>query len=758
VTSPLEAIPLLRMLDVAKAVIFHHMNRPLHHRALLVACLAGLACAGAVSADDPTLTEATPDYAAWAVDPTAPGPDLPPAGRSVFDQLVTDRTAGGAAYRIPFPFWTLIDQIGAQLTQQEYAGGTRTTLIPMGRSLQRAAAAPDFFLYPRTVVAVTGEPITSEHDAGLLLKDRLYIGYVEKTATLEVISYNEAAGRFEFQLVKDYRAGAQPKVFYANRAICTSCHQNQAPIFSVAVWSETTANGRVATLLGSRLSALQLPRQSNLDFPDDINKAAVRANALLPLQRAWQHGCADMADRARSQRCRARAFIALLQYGLTGERDFDSGAADYLRDFVGTLAKVWRERWPAGMSVGQSDLPDRNPFGGASATYGGGSEESSLDWTAAAHVPAQLDPLNPRPAREVWHFAGAMDAPRLIAGWSKFFAADDFRALNAYLLEQGARVGAPATVYRGACTVTRDPPATSELKLKCIRSHGIGVHLAGRFDGAGGGRIGWLDLGPAGQLRDIPFEHTPVQRVGSEYILHAAAKGQTLAARLPDGRSLTAFEVRWPVTAAKEAEPLAATIEISVTDDFALARQAVDRLLEKHPSVFDEAPLARSRLMRALSSELGMPDRAWCCADDDAMPPAQVDQAVVNPSAIAQHELQPFFRYCSVCHLTRETFPPNFLAGDERQVAAYLRQCAPRMLVRLAAWRTPIEQRAKTPMPPVTAIQALGTTPEHWMRSQELEQLRGYVESLTRQQGRPADMAGLLKDGYEALPRCLPAR
>ena len=113
---------------------------------------------------------------------------------------------------------------------------------------------------------------------------------------LEVISYNEAAGRFEFQLVKDYRAGAQPKVFYANRAICISCHQNHAPIFSKAIWGESNANGRVAELLRSQRSDFKLSAQANIDFPDDIDKATVRANALVTLQTVWQQGCSDRAE------------------------------------------------------------------------------------------------------------------------------------------------------------------------------------------------------------------------------------------------------------------------------------------------------------------------------------------------------------------------------------------------------------------------------------------------------------------------------
>jgi hypothetical protein len=169
----------------------------------------------------------------WAVDPTVPGENLPPIGRSLFDFLFVRNQGDRKVYDIPFPFSALVRKLEAEL-QPETSGipPAKSVLIPLGRSLQRTAAAPDFFAYPRVVLGADTEPRNSASQAGMLLKDRLFLGYHEKAEVIEIISYNEAAGRFEFQVVKDYRAGGIPKVFYANRTICTSCHQNAAPIFS----------------------------------------------------------------------------------------------------------------------------------------------------------------------------------------------------------------------------------------------------------------------------------------------------------------------------------------------------------------------------------------------------------------------------------------------------------------------------------------------------------------------------------------------
>lgn len=686
------------------------------------------------------------DFGAWAVDPTTPGPDLPPVGRSLFDHLVAPHADADGTHRLPFPFWTFVDQVRTRLTQQEYAGGTRGTLIPLGRSLQRIAAAPDFFRYPRAVVGVTGEPLTSATDAGMLLKDRLYIGYVEKTDTLEVISYNETAGRFEFQIVKDYREGSRARVLYANRAVCTACHQNQAPIFSVAIWSETTANGRVATLLGARLRELNLPRQSNLDFPDDLNKAAVRANAILALQKAWQQGCWDADDRNASRRCRAAALIAMLQFGLTGERDFDAASPRFASDHVAVAQRVWRQKWPQGMSVPQSDLPDRNPFGTIDSVYrSGNDDDGSYDWVSAAHVAAALDPLNPRPAREVWRFAGAMDAHPFVAGWTRFLAVEDFRALNAHLLREGKRTSAPRTSLRGPCTVMPPGRDSPDLKLKCVRDGIKGVQLAVRFAGKTG-RIEFGDLGAAGELREVELDQVTIERHARARVMRAHASESGFAPRLRDGRRLAGFTVRWRDDGSAQQK---AVIDVTVVDDFAPVRVAVDRLLERRPELFDPVPLARARLLPPLFEALGMQKRTWCCVDDRALPAAQAEQAAADAGALARPELQPFFRYCSGCHLTPEAFPPNFLAGDATRVAANLRQYAPRMLVRLGAWHLAAEKRSKSPMPPPLSLQAMGVAAADYAQGADLAQMTAYLETLAA--GRP-DAA------YEALPGCLAAR
>jgi hypothetical protein len=164
-----------------------------------VALALALAMSAPAAAETPSLL----------ANPKVPGPNLPPAGRSLFDELfergppASSRDA--ADYALPVPFERLLADLNRRIAPAE----ATTVLIPLGRSLQRHAADPDYFAAPRVVVAIP------EH-AGVpdrpWLQDRLFLGYHADAEIIEVISYNEAAGRFEFPLVEDYRPGRVPRV------------------------------------------------------------------------------------------------------------------------------------------------------------------------------------------------------------------------------------------------------------------------------------------------------------------------------------------------------------------------------------------------------------------------------------------------------------------------------------------------------------------------------------------------------------------
>ncbi|MBT9541112.1 hypothetical protein [Thiobacillus sp.] len=287
--------------------------------------------------------------------------DLPPIGRSRFDQLI-----GNAP--VPYPFSKLAKQINAQM--QPDAGGLpplKVTLIPLGRSLQKDAGAPDFFHFPRVVAAADG----ANKPGVPPLKDRLFLGYHEKGEVVEVISYNDAAGRFEFQIVRDYQKGKTPRVIYARRSLCLACHQNAAPMFARPLWDETPANPAIAARLKTARRDFYNVKLSGTDIAYFIDTATDRANLFPVWQTLWQQGCGAGET---GDRCRRDAFAAALDYARFGKLPAP--------DSLVTLDRNWRVVWPQGLAIPNPDLPNRDPL-------------------AALPDPAS-DPLLLRPPLEVW--------------------------------------------------------------------------------------------------------------------------------------------------------------------------------------------------------------------------------------------------------------------------------------------------------------------------------------------------------------------
>jgi hypothetical protein len=426
------------------------MSRP-QALLLLPALLLGFTCGQASHAQAAGAPAPT-----WVVDPALPGENLPGVGRSLFDRLFAVQRGEQAEIELPFPFEALLARLDAQL-QREPASPlppAKRVLIPLGRSLQRTAAAPDYFAYPRVVVAVDASPAAF---GAPLLKDRLYLGYQEKSAVLEVISYNEAAGRFEFQLVKDYRAGGKPKVVYAPRTLCFACHQNGAPIFSRALWDETNANPQVAALLlASGRRFYGIPVERGVDVPYAIDNASERANGFALTQLLWQEGCGG--NDVTGHRCRAGLFAATLRHALAGGQSWTADA-DFEQAVAAPLRAEARRRWPGGLAIGNPDIANRNPLQGMRHW-----PADSAARVAFSHVAAPFDPLLPRPSREVWR-ADAPDALRkLLAGLSEFVAATDRARLDAALARPAT---VPVVRVTAPCRFAASSTA-SRAVLRCV--------------------------------------------------------------------------------------------------------------------------------------------------------------------------------------------------------------------------------------------------------------------------------------------------
>ncbi len=389
----------------------------------------------------PVSAPAASTAAPWVIDPTEPGPNLPPIGRSLFDFLITKTVQGKKVYDIPFPFSALVTKIESQLHPKGTAPVLKRLLIPVNRSLQRRAGDGAYFTYPRAVFAVDTESDPAfPPSSGMHLKDRLYMGYHEKTGVLEVISYNEAAGRFEFQIVSDYRADTRPNVRYANRALCTACHQNQSPLFARPMWDETNVNPKIAALLANQHRQYHgFPIQPGVGTLQAFDDATDRANEISLIQLLWRHGCEQTNHREESITCRAELAEWVLQYGLSNGvmQDWHTNGHGHKEP---SFLAAWRTRWPNGLAIPNPDIPNRNPF-----RYVAVSEFPGLSEVEATGLEGKeprsvfrgpYEPTQPREPLEIWAMPETPEAlERVLAGFVQFFTRADLDRL-AHILDR----------------------------------------------------------------------------------------------------------------------------------------------------------------------------------------------------------------------------------------------------------------------------------------------------------------------------------
>ena len=356
--------------------------------------------------------------------------DLPPEGtRALFDHLVAQ------ADGVPWPFEKLVEVVA----KQDPSGAQPLVLlVPDGRSLLKGQAD---YAHPRILMAADFQAPGSPASLGLAPRGQLFLGFTEQANEIEVISYNEAAGRFEFQLVQDYTANGARKLVYAKRAICESCHQGATPIFSVRPWNETNGQpetaARIAEAQGGK-PYLGLPAGVPLATPERYDELTDVGNFIVASQKLWLDQCADAA-------CRR----ALLQLALGYARapgDFKADGAS-----VVALQKLQAAANAKPIAVPQSDIPNRDPIGEAKGIKGwwrglfktkiklGDGAKTNEDLEAfdrLPKLPAEQDPLTSRAPKRLLT-ANDIDG---VYGLASLFTPDDIRRLQAAGGQQWATV------------------------------------------------------------------------------------------------------------------------------------------------------------------------------------------------------------------------------------------------------------------------------------------------------------------------------
>lgn len=646
----------------------------------------------------------------WIEHASIPGPDVPDAGQSRFDQLFLRQDR---RYQIPYPFSRLVRFLESRVENSDRAG-VRMTLIPMGRSLQREAPAPDYFQFPRAVVAVEGEPITATDSAGEVLEYRLFVAHQPITNTLEIISYNDTAGRFEFQVVDNYDADGNPRVRLANRAMCLSCHQNAAPIFAMRPWSETNFNVAIA----SQLAAAQ-PRKfdSVIDIvtadPGVIDVLVERANYLAAAQIIWRRGC-------QSRSCRRALLRAILQYRLSGEANFDSDHPQYRQDYYAELSRNWKTQWPEGLALANSRIADRDPF-------------------ASDPVPFEQDPLFPQPAHATWYRVDPVLARGVVYRLAGFLTLADIQRIDRRLIELSSKRSLISRKYKASCGFETGKEGSSFLSCGDADSaQGLQVNftLGFRNDDLASFRVTALRIPRDSNLLQPSTTGLSSAPGRIEARLENAQSG--LSQRLVNGDRVESLVLRWDDSLRKGN----VVVEVTVTPDFQFIDQALSSSLDDSLA---DAVFRRKPVMQELAQALAMKPVQW------RKPFTATTATDTIPSSALTGELALLEAYCSHCHGEAAMNPPGFLSGN--RVEAKLMQCAPRMLARLKAWQADADFQV-APMPPPASLAIFGTTIDDWPRSDHYRSLVASLEKLAAsnaQSQTPRDSPAK----YRHLPVCL---
>lgn len=654
----------------------------------------------------------------------------PPTGVSLFDQLFGRPTPVGIEYEVPYPFEAFISVLRKRLptTPDQRSQSYSTVLIPVGRSLTRATARPEYFRYPRIVLAVNIQP-----DHRYLTKDRLFIGYQEKAEQIEVISYNELSGRFEFQVVENYALGRMPIVKYANRTLCMSCHQNGAAIFPRFNWSETNFDRQIAKRISSYNSHYHgIGTGSIHGDAGRIDAATDRSNLFSTYQQVWQHGCAVPNDRLSGLGCRAAVFQAMLLYRMGVSFVAHDSTIQPGQSYRKLIVENWSTHWPSGIPVPGSDIPDRQPPAHLSEDV----------------LPPHLDPLSIRAPLTYWNEINDVD--RSIKGLGDtFLLKADIERLDRQLQLRSLASQSTTKNYIDDCKITPTKGSHGEtwIDIECAVSIGgaddtdLVAELLVDETGRVRRGLSWLLL--IGEKRydyaklSGTIEHRGEMRTVAK--LSLTRPNENIRARTREGAAMVSVEFSWNSDTANVIEMgvgYEGTVVLKLSRDLERVERAIAELLEDSESGlfngFGQHPIYGVELMSALFDKLEIiyPQPSFQNSNAAGSSKGTTVSNAAEPTFSGYPTLELFAQYCGSCHRSSARVPPAFLAGDLGQVTTNLQNCAARIGFRLAMWQQQADSRSISPMPPPTFLSKSSIDIDQWPESADYNALLEYIESL----------------------------
>ena len=533
--------------------------------------------------------------------------------RSLFDTLFLKPDEQPGQYSIPFPFGRVIEKIERQLGYSINGDPNvaKSTLIPLGRCINRYAAGPEYFKFPRIVVAVDSEHNGVGEWNRPFMKDRMFLGYQEKANAIEVISYNEQRGQFDFQVVSNYANGETPLVRVIEDTQCTDCHQNNGPIFSRSNWDETEFNNEIfqrivsakfgpdsgsSRLLGSGAASVDLSTN--------------RANTFGLFQTFWQKACLS-DDNASEFRCRAGLFQMALEHRLQ-ESNRTLIPPRLFTEYLIPVSKGNAERyWPDGVSFPSSDIKNQNP----------------LLVGELLHLKSAESLKSPRPFLIKWNPANIF---RIVEGLGGFIPFTEIRKLDQMLFDVSGKE--PTFInFRGNCRLRRideikklddENNRSGDIAVRCSMTEGAlstGVGFSGDFHITAGAinaniPLSNMYLDSANFIVGLSHRGGHIRDAGGRSSIKLSlfnAKRQ-LRARLPTGAMLHSIEISWPSGKSRDAlfsgnQTVIGKAKLTAIADTGLLDAKMDRLVAHadrgDSMLFSERPFPGAQLMDALFKE-----------------------------------------------------------------------------------------------------------------------------------------------------------
>jgi len=622
-----------------------------------------------------------------------------------------------------------------------------------------------FFRYPRLVLGFTDDSQDTGDKLNLNLHGRFYVGFNERAEILEVISYNDEAGRFEYEVVRNYAAGKAPQVTYANRQLCLTCHQNQTPIFSAGPWLESNANPAMSDGLERVLNAKfyqGAPLEADITVPQSIDQTTRMANMFHAYHKMWQRLCSDME-------CRKDLLKQIFLYKMVGHTLL---LTPELQSLDSRLNQRWAKEFPNGMSRPDSTIPNRDPLNDrghqdVSVIAGKPAAVKSVleQVLAIGDIPEEYEPARPRPPLlDVWRSAmndsadgtGPGAVPRLVTGYAEFFTLSDAKLIDQLL------IGTPATaseMLESSCDVAESiGTRTQGFTVHCAAGGNnqieFTVFFRGKLDDGSAsyeGTAGLLRVQPKTPLCDPSARATEAnlesgvacpQYLNVPVRLERTAAGMSLGFAQASGLSLRLYDGRRISDAKFIVENKSAHLAFPVLDDLAPLGAALEAAYQSQETAtkdnteklsgfrkyVDGPALNRGAVMAMILRFLGHPHDELITLTQNMRGLKRLTDAPENE--ITQVEgLTPKDRAmglamhnCGACHYNRDNEPPAYLGspGETPSVGDKcnrLSLCTPRMLYRLKMWdcaRTDWKAK-KSPMPPEARFKTLGIDEAHWI-------------------------------------------